>query len=53
MATMFKPPKPGGSLREEFIDPWELTITAKALNVSRTTLSDIVNAKQGITPNWP
>ncbi|HZJ36798.1 MAG TPA: HigA family addiction module antitoxin [Gillisia sp.] len=53
MATMFEPLHPGEVLREEFIDPLELTITAtaKALNVSRATLSDIVNAKQSITPD--
>lgn len=50
---MFEPLHPGEVLREEFIEPMELTITAtaKALNVSRATLSEIVNAKQSVTPD--
>ena len=51
--TMFKPPHPGEGLREDVIVPLGLTITAtaKALGISRKTLSEIVNGKSPITPD--
>lgn len=50
---MFNPPHPGEGLREDVILPLGLTITetAKALGISRKTLSEIVNAKSPITPD--
>lgn len=49
---MFSPPHPGEILKEMWIKPLGMTLTqtAKALNVSRKTLSEIVNGKSAITP---
>ncbi len=50
--AMFNPAHPGGILKELLIDSLELTITdvAQHLDVSRKTLSKILNAKGSITP---
>lgn len=50
--TMHNPAHPGEILKELVIDSLELTITdvAKHLDVSRKTLSKILNAKGSITP---
>jgi addiction module HigA family antidote len=44
---------PGEILRYDVLEPSNLTIVeaSKLLNVSRLTLSNIVNGKSGITPN--
>jgi addiction module HigA family antidote len=49
---MFNPPHPGEGLREDVIMALGLTVTetAKALGISRKTLSEIVNGKSPITP---
>jgi len=49
---MYDPPHPGEILRELCIEPLGLTITsvAKALDVSRKTLSAILNGRAGISP---
>ncbi len=49
---MKKPPHPGGVVLRECIEPLGLTITnaAAALGVTRTTLSELVNGKRGISP---
>ncbi|MEZ4629993.1 MAG: HigA family addiction module antitoxin [Deinococcales bacterium] len=49
---MFNPPHPGEVLRELCLEPLGLTITeaAKALGVSRKTLSSLVNGRSGISP---
>jgi addiction module HigA family antidote len=49
---MHNPPHPGEVLRSLCIDPLGLTVTgaAKALGVSRKTLSEILNARAGISP---
>ena len=49
---MFNPPHPGDVIKELCLEPLDLTITdaAKALGVSRKTLSSIVNGKAGISP---
>ena len=49
---MHRPPHPGEILRELCLVPLNLTVTdaAKALGVSRTTLSAILNARAGISP---
>ena len=44
-------PHPGGFVLRECIEPLGLTITdAAALGVTRTTLSELVNEKRGISP---
>ena len=49
---MHNPPHPGTIIKELCLDPLELTVTdaAKALDVSRKTLSAIINGKAGISP---
>jgi addiction module HigA family antidote len=49
---MKNPPHPGGFVMRECIEPLGLTITraADALGVTRTTLSDLVHGKRGISP---
>jgi addiction module HigA family antidote len=49
---MHNPPHPGAVLKELCIEPLGLTVTeaAKALGVSRKTLSAILNGKSGISP---
>ncbi|SQD77585.1 HigA family addiction module antitoxin [Moritella yayanosii] len=50
--AMFNPAHPGEILKELVIDSLELTITdvAKHLDVSRKTLSKVLNTKGSITP---
>jgi addiction module HigA family antidote len=47
------PPHPGEGLKEDVLVPLGLTVTetAKALGVSRKTLSEIINGKSPITPD--
>ncbi len=49
---MLKPPHPGVFIKEELIDPNNLTITTAAdvLGVDRRTLSNFVNAKSSLSP---
>lgn len=49
---MHNPPHPGEILREMWLAPLDLSITAAAenLKVSRKTLSEIVNGRASITP---
>ena len=49
---MKNPPHPGGTVLRQCIDPLGLSITdaAVALGVTRTTLSELVNGKRGISP---
>ncbi len=49
---MKNPPHPGGVVLRECIEPLGLSITeaAAALGVTRTTLSELVNGKRGISP---
>ena len=49
---MKNPPHPGQIVLQECIEPLNLTITqaAQALGVTRTTLSELVNGKRGISP---
>jgi addiction module HigA family antidote len=46
------PPHPGGVVLRQCIEPLGLSITdaAAALGVTRTTLSELVNEKRGISP---
>ena len=49
---MKTPPHPGLSIRQDCLAPLALTVTAgaKALGVSRQSLSDLVNGHAGISP---
>jgi addiction module HigA family antidote len=49
---MHNPPHPGEVLRKLCLEPLGLTVTepAKALGVSRKTLSGILNGRAGISP---
>jgi addiction module HigA family antidote len=49
---MKNPPHPGGLVLRQCIEPLGLSITdaAAALGVTRTTLSELVNEKRGISP---
>lgn len=49
---MFNPPHPGEILAELWLEPLKLTITqaAKNLNVTRKTVSALVNGKTAISP---
>jgi antitoxin HigA-1 len=49
---MKNPPHPGGFVLRQCIEPLGLSITdaAVALGVTRTTLSELVNEKRGISP---
>jgi antitoxin HigA-1 len=49
---MKSPPHPGTLVLHDCIEPLGLTITqaAAALEVTRTTLSELVNGKRGISP---
>lgn len=51
--NMHNPPHPGKILKEFYIKPLNLTITevAKRINVSRKSLSEIINGKYGISPD--
>jgi addiction module HigA family antidote len=50
--AMKNPPHPGGVILRQCIEPLGVTITeaAAALGVTRTTLSELVNGKRGISP---
>ncbi len=49
---MKNPPHPGLSVRHDCLEPLGLSVTeaAERLGVSRKALSDIVNARAGISP---
>lgn len=49
---MKNPPHPGLSIRMNCLEPLGLSVSegAKALGVSRTTLSRLINARSGISP---
>lgn len=46
------PPHPGTFIREEVLEPLDLSIARAAdiLGVRRATLSDLINAKAGLSP---
>jgi antitoxin HigA-1 len=50
--SMRNPSHPGEILKELVIDPLGLTVTdvADKLNISRKTLSKVINSRSGITP---
>jgi len=49
---MHNPPHPGEIIREMCVEPLGLTVTdaAKALKVTRKTLSGLLNGRSGISP---
>lgn len=49
---MHNPPHPGDILRSDYIQPLGLSVTdaAKALGVTRKTLSAVLNERAGISP---
>jgi antitoxin HigA-1 len=51
-APMHNPPHPGEILRSLCLEPLNLSVTdaAKALGVSRKTLSAVLNGRAGISP---
>jgi addiction module HigA family antidote len=53
MKTMHNPPHPGELIKELCLRPLDLSVTdaAKALGVSRKSLSLLLNGKAGLTAN--
>jgi antitoxin HigA-1 len=49
---MYNPPHPGEHLREDWLNPLNLTVTkaAEILGVARKTVDAIVNGRAGISP---
>lgn len=49
---MHNPPHPGEIIKELCLEPLGITVTeaAKALGISRKTLSSIINGKAGVSP---
>ena len=49
---MFNPPHPGEIIKELYLEPLGLTVTAtaQALGVSRNAMSELINGKNGISP---
>jgi len=49
---MYDPPHPGEIIREFCVEPLNISVTdaAKALNVTRKTLSALLNGRSGISP---
>lgn len=49
---MKKPPHPGRIVKQECLEPLSLSITkgAEILGVTRLTLSNLVNGKNGVSP---
>ena len=52
MARMFNPPHPGLTLRDDVLPALGLSVTeaAQQLNVSRVTLSRVLNGRAAISP---
>ncbi len=50
--VMHNPPHPGEAVREFCIEPLGLSVTeaAKGLGVSRSSLSELLNGRRGISP---
>ena len=48
---MYNPPHPGKVLKELYLNEYKISVTALALKlgVSRTTASELVNGKNGVT----
>jgi addiction module HigA family antidote len=52
MGKMFKPVHPGRIIRDDYLEPLEMTVVklATALGTSRQTLTAILNERAGVTP---
>lgn len=52
MKTLYKPVHPGRIIRDDYLEPLELTTgaLAKALGVTRQTIAAILNERAGISP---
>lgn len=52
MKTMYKPVHPGRILRDDYLEPLELTTgaLAEALGVTRQTMAAILNERAGVSP---
>ena len=52
MNSMFNPPHPGETLRDDILPAMGLTVTkaAKQIGVSRVTLSRVLNGRAAISP---
>jgi addiction module HigA family antidote len=52
MSAMYKPVHPGRIIRDDYLEPLELTVKqmADSLKISRQTLTAILNERAGITP---
>jgi antitoxin HigA-1 len=50
--AMFNPPHPGEHIREDCLQPLNLTVTkaAELLGVKRQTLNNVINGHSGISP---
>lgn len=50
--VMHNPPHPGEVIKELCVEPLGLTVTdaAKGLGVSRTSLSELLNGRRGVSP---
>lgn len=50
--TMYNPPHPGEVIRELCLDPLGVSVTdaAKALGVTRKSLSELLNGRSGVSP---
>lgn len=53
MSTMYNPPHPGATLREDVLPALGLTVTdaAKQLGVTRAALSRVLNERAAISPS--
>ncbi len=51
--VMKNPPHPGRSIKDACLDPLGLTVTegARVLDVARHTLSRLINAQAGVSPD--
>jgi len=52
MKTMNKPVHPGRIIRDDYLEPLELTtgVLAEALGVTRQTMAAILNERAGVSP---
>ncbi len=52
MKTLYKPVHPGRIIRDDYLEPLELTTgaLAEALGVTRQTMAAILNERAGISP---
>jgi len=50
--AMFNPPHPGEHIREDCLEPLNLSVTkaAELLGVKRQTLNNVINGHSGISP---